>query len=183
LENRRVADQLPHPALQRIAARPDLFSRQGYVAPTYRCREGKTFGPYYCLTYREDGRQRSIYLGRPGTLVEAVRQALDACQQSRAQRRLLTRIERQVRASLRLQKFRLGALLRPFGLRLKGYEVRGWRISPLRRLLPPRRQLIGRISMRKPAARRHPIEDAPARLARFLSIRDGKPPNAIPALY
>ena len=192
MENRKVADQLPshplaasqklskplavsqaHPALQLIAARPDLFSRQGYVAATHRHRNGKTFGPYYSLNYREDGRQRSIYLGRAGILVEQVRHALDTRQKSRAQYRLFTRLERQIRASLRLQKLRVRALLRPFGLRLKGYEVRGWRISPFRRLLPRRRQLMWRISMRRPVARRHPTEDAPARLARFLTIRDG----------
>jgi hypothetical protein len=52
LEKSKPADQLPHPALEWIAARPELFSRQGYVTATFRRRNGKTFGPYYLLNYR-----------------------------------------------------------------------------------------------------------------------------------
>ena len=74
LEKSNPADQLSHPALALIAARPDLFSRQGYLTATFRRRQGKTFGPYYLLNYRENGRLQSIYLGRPGELVEQVRQ-------------------------------------------------------------------------------------------------------------
>ena len=64
LENPKTADQLAHPAarrwdgsctaipethpaLQLIAARPDIFCRQGYIAATYRRRNGRTFGPYH----------------------------------------------------------------------------------------------------------------------------------------
>jgi hypothetical protein len=49
LENRQTADQLSHPALELIASRPNLFSRQGYLRATFRRRHGKTFGPYYLL--------------------------------------------------------------------------------------------------------------------------------------
>jgi hypothetical protein len=135
LEKSQPVDQLPHSALHLIAAREDFFRGQGSVVATYRRRGGKTFGPYYRLAYREDGRQCSVYLGRMGALVEQVRHALQALQHNIAQLRLVSRLQRQVRASLRIHKLRVGALLRPFGLRLKGFEVRGWRISPLRRLL------------------------------------------------
>ena len=154
LENRQLDDQLDHPALRLIAARPDVFSRQGHVAGTYRRRGARTFGPYYCLRYREGGRLCSVYLGRAAKLLEKVRQALAAIQKPLAQRRLFSRMEQSIRASLRVQKLRLGLLLRPFGLRLKGFEVRGWRLSPIRRLLPRRRRSIPRLSTPKPAYRR-----------------------------
>jgi hypothetical protein len=175
LEKREVADQLDHPALKLIAARPELFCRQGYVAATYRCRDGMKFGPYYLLSYREDGRLRSIYLGGAGDLVERVRQALGAAQRPITQYRLFDRLVRQIRASLRIEKIRVRALLRPFGLRLKGFEVRGWRFSPLRWLLPRRRRLMPQLLLRVPRVRRRrPNNDPVARMQRFLEARDGR---------
>jgi hypothetical protein len=54
--------------------------------------------------------------------------------------RALDRLRRHVSAALRLHKTRLDAQLRPFGLRLEGFEIRGWRTSPLRpRLMAIRR--------------------------------------------
>ena len=146
MENRRPDDQLDHPALRLIAARPELFHRQGHVAATWRRRGGKTFGPYYRLSYREDGRQRSLYLGRGGALVDRVREALAALQQALLQSRAIHRLERQIRASLRAEKLHVNALLRPYGLRLKGFEVRGWRFCSLRTFLPRRRRWTPRIS-------------------------------------
>ena len=115
LENPKPADQLTHPALQLIAARPDIFCRQGYIAATYRHCNSRTFGPYYQLAYRQDGRLCSVYLGRAGELVEKVRQALAALQGPRVQSRLLSGVERQIRAALRIEKLHLAGLLRPFG--------------------------------------------------------------------
>ena len=160
--------------MELIAARPDLFSRQGYVAASYRRRNGKTFGPYYLLSYREEGRVRSIYLGRAGALVERVRQTLGAQQQPVTQYRLFDRLVRQARASLRIERLRLRALLCPFGLRLKGSEVRGWRYSPLRWLLPCRRRLFPRMIMRVPSVRRRANNNPISRMHRFLETRDGK---------
>jgi hypothetical protein len=168
--------QLDHPALTLIAARPELFCRQGNVAATYRRRNGKTFGPYYRLSYREDGQQRSIYLGRSGPLVEQVRQTLAAYQQPITQHRLCERLMGQVRASLRVEKLRVRALLCPFGLRLKGFEVRGWRFSPLRWLLPRRRRLAPPFAMRIPRLRPRPNDDPASRLHRYLAARDGYVP-------
>jgi hypothetical protein len=176
LENRQTADQLSHPALELIASRPDLFSRQGYLRATFRRRGGKTFGPYYLLCYREEGRLRSVYLGRPGELVEQVRQALEARHRPITQQRLFDRLTRQIRASLRIERIRVRALLCPFGLRLKGAEVRGWRSSPLRWLLPRRRRLFRPVVPRIPIARRQ-SQDPAARLHRFLAVRDGYVPH------
>ncbi len=173
-----------HPALRLIAARPEVFYRQGHVAAGYRHRNGKTFGPYYRLSYRLDGRQYSVYLGRSAKLVGQVRKALGAIQKPLAQRRFFNQIERQIRASLRVQKLRMGALLRPYGLRLKGFEVRGWRYSPLRRFLPRQRRPLRRflprsrrwkprISIRLPVPKFCKSAPPAARLLRFLAARDG----------
>jgi hypothetical protein len=199
MENPQPADQLPHPALQLIAARGDLFARLGSVVATWRRRAGKTFGPYYSLIYREDGRQRSVYLGRMGAVVQEVRQALSTLQQSIRQLRLVDRLRRQARASLRIHKFRVHALLRPFGLRLKGFEVRGWRTSPLRRLLKrwglsrfvwqdatkmglspwvPGKRWLPRLAMSRRGKSRDHQESPASRMARFLAARDGQPAPA-----
>ena len=102
------------------------------MSSTWRHRNGVTFGPYYRLTYRDDGRQCAIYLGREGPLVDRVRHLLQTNQNPLRQKRIFDRIEREARSALRANNARLAMLLRPLGLRLKGFEVRGWRISPLR---------------------------------------------------
>jgi hypothetical protein len=175
LENRPPADQLDHPALRLIAARPDLFARQGHVAASYRRRAARTFGPYYRLSYRQNGRQCSVYLGVAGPLIERVRQAIDALQRPGVQHRALLRLRRSIRASLRAQKLDLAALLRPLGLRLKGFEVRGWRFSPFRSLFPRRRRYIPRLIAPNTASLRR-NHDPVARMDRFLAARDGQPP-------
>lgn len=133
-----VASEVKHPAIALITARPDLFARQGSVNPTWRQRNGKTFGPYFRLSYRDDGRQCAIYLGRDGPLVEHVRHLLQRTQNPLRQKRIFDRIDRETRSALRDNNLRLAALLRPLGLRLKGFEVRGWRTSLLRPWLSPK---------------------------------------------
>jgi hypothetical protein len=130
-----------HPALAILAARPDLFSRQGSVVASWRRRGTRTYGPYYRLAYRDAGRQKSIYLGcedaapaaRPApSLVQEVRRRLALLQTPRRRCRVLDRLRRHISAALRIQKIRLNIQLRPLGLHLKGFEVRGWRTAPLR---------------------------------------------------
>jgi hypothetical protein len=152
-------------AMAMIAARPEVFRRQGTVVASWRQRGEKTYGPYYRLCWREDGRQRSVYLGRgedagtqesphptplpkgegtvrgnpltkgEGTRIEDVRRALAELQRPLRERRAAERLRRLVVRSLRIQKIRLNFQLRPLGLRLKGFEVRGWQTSLLRPLL------------------------------------------------
>jgi hypothetical protein len=131
LENRKSADQHVHPALALLAARPDLFARQGSVVASWRRRGTRTYGPYYRLIYREASRQRSIYLGRAGGLVEEVRGRLRALQAPLHSRRASKRAGRHAAALMRASKARLNLQLRPWGLRLQGFEVRGWRTSPI----------------------------------------------------
>lgn len=192
MENRELADQLAgdagaaltpchslegrgeilHPALQLIRMKPELFAAQGHVAATWRHRDGKRFGPYYRLGYRLGGRQHSIYLGRAGELVEQVRRELEAVQMPLVQRRMFRTLEQQVRASLRIHKQRVSVLLRPYGLRLKGYEVRGWRYSPLRYVIP-RRRMLPRAVPRRMLSPMQRYYEPQKRILRFLEARDG----------
>jgi hypothetical protein len=135
-------DQLDHAAIRLVSAWPDVFALQGSVVATLRHRNGRTFGPYYRLAYREDGRQRSVYLGKAGAIVERVRQMLHYLQKPWREWRATRRLERQVRASLRANNVRLKMLLLPLGLQLRGFNIRGWRRCPLRPWLPRRGQLI-----------------------------------------
>jgi len=177
LENRPVVDQLDHAASRLLAAQPELFLRQGCVIATWRRRNGKMFGPYYRLSYRTGGRQCAIYLGRAGTLVEQVRATLATLQQPRAERREFERLERQIRASLRIEKLSVRRLLYPYGLRLKGREIRGWRhLFRFGKLLPPRRRLMPRLCLRKPSFRTRPGNDPVSRMRRFLIARHGYAP-------
>jgi hypothetical protein len=143
MEIQQPVEQLDHPATTLIAACPKRFARQGSVSVTWRRRMGKTFGPYYRLSYREKGRQRAVYLGREGPVVQRVRQMLDALHAPLRQRGVWKRFEHTARLHLRAIRAQVTTLLRPLGLRLKGAEVRGWRTSPLRPWLP-RRGLLPR---------------------------------------
>ena len=135
LETERIVDQQTHPALALIARRRELFARQGSIVAAWRRRGLRTYGPYYRLSYREGGRQRSVYLGREGALVAQLRQELADLQRPLRQYRAVARLERQVKTALRAEKGRLNRHLRLLGLRLQGFEVRGWRTSPTRRWL------------------------------------------------
>ncbi len=160
-----------------LAAQPELFLRQGCVIATWRRRNGKTFGPYYRLSYRSGGRQCAIYLGRAGAVVEQVRDTLATLQHPRGERREFERLERQIRASLRIEKISLRMLLYPYGLRLKGNEIRGWRhLFRFGKLLPPRRRLMPRLCLRKPSFPARLGNDAVSRMRRFLMARDGHAP-------
>lgn len=129
-----IAPTPTHPALAIIAARPDIFAQQGSVVPTWRRHGARTYGPYYRLNYRDGGRQYAVYLGPAGSLVEQIRHKLDVLKKPLHRCRAVDRLRRQVSASLRIEKRQAGMLLRRFGLRLQGFEVRGWRTSPLRTL-------------------------------------------------
>ena len=85
-----------HPALQLLAARPAIFRNGGHVAASWRQRDGRKFGPYYRLAFRDGDRQRSIYLGCAGPLVELVRQQLAEIQRPRTERRAVRQVEREI---------------------------------------------------------------------------------------
>lgn len=187
-----------HAALRLLASNSAAFLRQGSIVVTYRYRDGRKFGPYYCLNYREEGKKRSVYLGRAGELVEQVRQKLEAIQRPLVEFRQWNKLERQARRSFRLYKRDTSTYLQLSGLRWKGNIIRGWRNSPLcqytaksGRRLPPLVKPLPRLSYRtktqtapEPLACRPPMPNpmaamsvsrrAPKPLAKRARRRDGR---------
>ncbi|MFH1923443.1 MAG: hypothetical protein ABIP48_26585 [Planctomycetota bacterium] len=141
MENRESVDQNSHRALGLIAARPEVFARQGSVVAIWRRYRGRKLGPYFRLAYREAGRQCSVYLGRAGRVVEAVRGALAELQRPLKRFREYRKARAQIKASLGPVKRELDRRLRRVGLYMKGFEVRGWRTSSL--------QSFARLCLRK----------------------------------
>jgi hypothetical protein len=135
LEKQASVDQLVHPAVALLAAQPGLFAQQGSIGAYWRRRGPKTYGPYYRLRYRDGQSSRTIYLGRQSPLVDHVRQTLQTLQKPLQQRRALNQLHRQIRDTLRIDRRHVDVRLRSLGLHLKGFEVRGWRTSPLHSLL------------------------------------------------
>ena len=147
MEKQRVVDQKAAARLERVEAQvlahPALFAAQGSVVATWRVYRGRRLGPYFRVSYRESGRQRSIYLGRCEELARRVRALLARLQRPRRQRRLFARLKAQARSSLRRCKARLKEELAVWGIQLKGFEFRGARkglaryVKARQRGLPP----------------------------------------------
>jgi hypothetical protein len=131
LEETPLVDQQTHAALILLASRPEFFAGHGSIDANFRRRDGRTYGPYFRLRYREAGRAHSVYLGLAGPLVDRVRQTLQSLQAPLRQHRAILQLQRCVRNALRLDRSHLDAQLRTLGLRMQGFEVRGWRSSPL----------------------------------------------------
>jgi len=119
-----------------VLAHPALFATQGSVVAGWRAYGGRRLGPYFRVSYRDRGRQRSMYLGRCQELARRVRELLAGLQRRHRQRRLFARLEAQVRASLRRAKLRLRQALAVWGIHLKGFEFRG--AARAIRLEPPK---------------------------------------------
>ena len=135
MENCQFVDQNIEPrtkAVERwIATHRDELSCQGAVVATYRSYRGRKLGPYFRLTYRGgDGRQRSLYLGASAELAHHVRQLLQECQADLRERRERHRLRQLLRRELKKTKALWRDELSKLGLRLQGYEVRGWRGAP-----------------------------------------------------
>ena len=129
-----------------IRQNASLFDRVGSVVATYRSRDGRRFGPYYRLIYRQNQRQRSLYLGPSEQLAGQVRELLAELQQRRNHLRLCRRAERLRMATLLQIKREFQQVARLYGLRTNGWSVRGLRalgwprsdkITPLKRLPYP----------------------------------------------
>jgi hypothetical protein len=97
-----------------------LLATQGAVVASWRKRGGSLAGPYYKVSFRENGALRSIYLGRDEHLAAAVRRYLADLQQPL----ILRRLRRQIRRSLRIEKHRLEKILHTYGYYMKGFEIR-----------------------------------------------------------
>ena len=115
-----------------IRANQPLFYVSGYVTSDWRARNGRRFGPYFRLRYRQGNTQRSIYLVPSPELAEKVRRLLAELQFRRTCRRLT----RNIRASLRLEKKNLQNMLRACGYRMKGFEIHKARLKTKQRAQP-----------------------------------------------
>lgn len=128
MENRDSVDQKTAAKLAAIGdlvgARRDIFSRQGSVVATKRTYGGRSLGPFYSLRFRDEGRQRAVYLGRSQVLAGRVESLLSEARTGLRERRLVERLRRQARARLRQCKAMLQKDLAMLGLRLKGFEIR-----------------------------------------------------------
>jgi hypothetical protein len=123
-----------------IEERRETIERQGTVVSTWRIHQGRKLGPYYRLAWREDGRQRSVYLGRSEELAQAVEQRLDELQRPLRRERQLKDQIRRAWAALRAYKLVWASQLAVYGLYLHGWEARGLRRTTLFSEWPKRRQ-------------------------------------------
>jgi hypothetical protein len=111
---------------QFLAAHADHLRRGGSIVSSYRSRSGRSFGPYYRLTCRDDqGRQRAVYLAGEEAVGRA-RTALAALQAPRQQTRIVARAQQALRRGHRAAQAVLGEQLKAVGLYRKGSETRGW---------------------------------------------------------
>jgi hypothetical protein len=138
----KSVDQQPAPLTGEDAARLDrvreairrreaIMARQGTVVATWRTRQGRKVGPYYRLAWRENGRQKSLYLGCSAELAQAVRQMLADLQRPLRVDRAFLAARKQGWAALRAHKIVLARELARYALYLHGWEVRGWRHTTL----------------------------------------------------
>ena len=100
------------------------LARQGFVAADYRVRGGRRFGTYHKLRWRENRRQRVVYLGCDPELAERVKQALETLQRARRLRSELSRLLCAARRQLRQIRRLLEPRAREAGYTLHGYRIR-----------------------------------------------------------
>ena len=113
--------------LEFLDAHREDFTQQGAVVASFRRRGGRMVGPYFRLAFREGRGQRSVYLGAEGELVAEVREVLQRIQAPWRERQAIQRNKKMIRKALAQCKDELRRELGRRGLRLQGYEVRGWR--------------------------------------------------------
>ena len=122
-------DNSDHKVITLLRNHPERFACQGSVVATWRTYRGRSLGPYYRLTWRENRRQRSLYLGRGGPLVDQVRGLLNEAQEirrlKRDHRRNRELFQRTVIEPLENYVKQIFYLYSK-GLYLKGWEVRGF---------------------------------------------------------
>ena len=126
LENRKSVDQKLRDVSKRLRSRRDIFTRQGSVVESWREYDGRRLGPYFRLSYRDGGKQHSIYLGLSKQFADRIRKLLEEIQSPVKKQRELNQISALARAALRKQKKRWNQDLNQAALYAKGYEVRGW---------------------------------------------------------
>jgi hypothetical protein len=130
LENRDSVDQKRKTVRQHMTDHESLLRQQGTVVESWRWHKGRRLGPYYRLTYRLEGRQRSVYLGSDPQFAQEVREALQELQSSLRQQRRFQQQRKALRRELARRRAVWNHELLGIGLYLKGSEIRGWRVRP-----------------------------------------------------
>jgi hypothetical protein len=111
-----------------IHAHAERLAGQGAIVRTWRRRDGRKLGPYYVLVVRDAaGRQRSVYLGAAGPLVDEIRKRLNSWQRGRREQRSIQAAGLALRRAVVQVNRGLDHELAALGLYRKGFEIRGWR--------------------------------------------------------
>jgi hypothetical protein len=127
MEKRNSVDQRRLAVGTFLAAHAANIARQGTIVQSWRRRGRRRLGPYYRLACRDAaGRQRSVYLGPSGPMVDEARDALRRLQSPRRQRREIEGARRALWRELAMSRSELDAELAKVGLKRKGSEIRGW---------------------------------------------------------
>jgi hypothetical protein len=126
-EKSKVVTTKRRAILRFLAENAELFRRQGSIETAWRGQGPQRRGPFYRLRYRHQGRQCVVHLGGNAALAEAVRGRLEELQAPLRREREDARLWARRRAKGREIKEVWDRELKKVGLRLQGYEVRGWR--------------------------------------------------------
>jgi hypothetical protein len=120
-----------------LAAHGVLLAAQGSVQESYRLYKGRKLGPFFRLSFREAGQQRSLYIGRDQALAAEIKAQMQKLRAPRAHARQLERCLADCRGSLKVAKLEFRRRLEAEGLRLQGNEIRGWRTQRHLASVPP----------------------------------------------
>jgi hypothetical protein len=106
-----------------LLTQPQFFAASGAVVADFRTRDGRRFGPYYRVAFRQNGRQRSIYLGPSQPLADRVANLLAELKRPTHQHRAVRRLRTRLRAELRAQKSIVERELAPHGFHMRGFAA------------------------------------------------------------
>jgi hypothetical protein len=124
----RAVDQNRRDRLFRfLSAHGALLAAQGSVQESYRLYQGRKLGPFFRLSFRQAGKQRSLYIGGDRALAAAIEGQLQTLQAPRSNARQIERCLADCCQSLQAAKQELRRCLEAQGLHLQGNEIRGWR--------------------------------------------------------
>jgi hypothetical protein len=126
VENSKTVDQRRQRIFAFIKKHEGHLARQGGIVATYRYRGGRAVGPYYRVAFRVGTVQQSVYMGTDLGLLAEVHLVLQELQRPYRERRALLQRKKAVRKVLAECRDELRRELARRGLRLQGYEVRGW---------------------------------------------------------
>jgi hypothetical protein len=113
--------------LQKLTTIRHLLARQGSIVQSWRYKNGRKTGPYFRLAYRDEGRQRSIYLGKSPPILDQVRRLLEKFQKPTKIRQILHQAQKTLQPGFKNHQAQFRLELQKIGLELRGSVIRGWR--------------------------------------------------------